>query len=445
MKEQSNKNRIRFSFINRNVPIINEDGDGIDIYPCIVLVDTFYNLPVAYTGYERFIQSLVASDMLDGSTLSKKSFAVCSFLNYIMHYTNINRLCEVTLNDIREFLKASRHKNEQEDYTEDTWKRQADTVYKFLRNYYVAYRDKYEFMYDGNDLQEVIIAKSEKSRRKYKVVSNSMLHVKPPATTHKKNRVLAYGYLDLLIYEAKKYDPMLALAIALQAYAGLREGELVNLSCGRVRMDYGAFNTLTGIELDLSSKALFWFDYNYNTPQGNFKKNQFRVQKVFDDFVSKVKNLYEDHILMLSSKGFDTSDDAPLFLNTYGRPMTSFTYLGRVKNLFYRYFLPELKITSLASNSWAENAAFIETYEEEYPGAHMFRHWFTMYLITKAKLEYGEIMKWRNDHSTDSMVSYLHENSDLIEAYRTSSFIFQNEILEEAYKEYGEYGTLITG
>lgn len=64
-------------------------------------------------------------------------------------------------------------------------------------------------------------------------------------------------------------------------------------------------------------------------------------------------------------------------------------------------------------------------------GAHMFRHWFTMYLLTKARLTSGEIMKWRGDSSQESMNDYIHENADLIEIFRESSYTFQSQILED--------------
>ena len=93
--------------------------------------------------------------------------------------------------------------------------------------------------------------------------------------------------------------------------------------------------------------------------------------------------------------------------------------------------MPSLKKSCERQGTYADNAAFIETYEIEYPGAHMFRHWFTMYLLTKAKLTSGEIMKWRGDSSQESMNDYIHENSELIEVFRESSYIFQAQILED--------------
>ena len=77
--------------------------------------------------------------------------------------------------------------------------------------------------------------KDEKHRNKATIAHNSSLHISDPKTTHKKNRILVYGYLDLLLYEAKKYEPDITLGISLGAYAGLREGEAVNVTYGRIK------------------------------------------------------------------------------------------------------------------------------------------------------------------------------------------------------------------
>lgn len=437
--ERTSEYRNKFSFVNRNIRVKDDDGDDTDTYPCIVLMDVEYNIPVAYTGFERFIQSLAASEVNQGTTLSKKAFEVCKFLNYILHNTSINKISDCTLNDIREFMKACKHKNENEVYKEDTWNRMVDIVFTFLRNYYLSYQDIYDFKYYGNDLQTLTIVKDVEHRKTVKLVNNAKLNVKAPVSTHKKNRVLVYGYLDLLLYEAKKYDPMLTLGIALQSYAGLREGEVVNLTCGRVNIIQGAFSALTSIELDLTSKAPFWVGYGKKTNPGSFKKNQYRVQKVYDSFLKDTKVMYEEHIQMLEAKGYSTEKNRPIFVDMQGKPMTVQTYTGRVKSLFYNRFLPSLKQLCLEQGTLAENAAYIEIYEKEYPGAHMFRHWFTMYLLTKTNLEHGEIMKWRNDHNVNSIISYIHENSDLINIYEKSAYRFQKQLLEDIEKQNGRF------
>ena len=50
--------------------------------------------------------------------------------------------------------------------------------------------------------------KNKTNHKKATIVHNSALHISAPKITHKKNRILVDGYLDLLLYEAKKYEPV---------------------------------------------------------------------------------------------------------------------------------------------------------------------------------------------------------------------------------------------
>lgn len=415
-------------FINRNVNIKNEGG-GISSYPCIVLYERETGIPILYTELEKYISSLVISEIRDGETLAKRAVGVCNFLNYLLYETHINSIHECTLSTIREYLKFSRIKESGEKYNHDTWVKYRGFVFDFLNMYYKANKDILPFKYDGDQLQTIIYSTGKSKHKTFSKIQNAGLNVKGPRTTHKKNRILVKGYLDLLMFEAKKYEPRIALAIGLQAYAGLREGEVVNMTCSSLKIIRKQFSMVSTIELNLLEPAVFFVNWKKKTKPGSIKKN--RIQKVYDDFISKIADLYDTHIQIMESKGYDISKDAPLFVNHQGNPMTVQTYSGRVKGLFYDYFLPALKLTCEKQNTWADNAAFIETYEKEYPGAHMFRHWFTMYLITKAKLSIGEVMRWRGDASQDSMNSYIHENSELIEIYRDSSYTFQAQLLDD--------------
>ena len=85
----------------------------------------------------------------------------------------------------------------------------------------------------------------------------------------------------------------------------------------------------------------------------------------------------------------------------------------------------------METGTWTENAPYIEAYQEEYPGAHMFRHWFTMYLVTKTNLSCEEIAKWRGDSSIESMMSYIHVNAEMLTLYKDSSYKFQKSLWEE--------------
>lgn len=423
--------RKRCTFMNRSVQIEDEYGE-LQKYPCIVLYEEETDIPILYTGLERYLCHLVKSELLNGKTLSAKAYAVCHFLNYILKKTDINSLHECNLEMIRGFLKSMKMKEDGSDYNRDTWTRYRDHVMDFLLLYYTYNRDELPFQYIGEELKFLTIVRDEKHRKKAMIVHNASLHISAPKTIHKKNRILVDGYLDLLLYEAKKYEPDITLGIALGAYAGLREGEVVNVSCGRVQTLRKGFGMVSGIEIDLTDKAPYFQNWEGKTDPGTIKKN--RMQKVYNDFISDIRDLYDSHIARMEMKGLDIRANAPLFVNKQGKPMTVQTYSDRVKRLFYERFLPSLKTACERQGTYADNAAFIEAYEVEYPGAHMFRHWFTMYLLTKAKLTSGEIMKWRGDSSQESMNDYIHENAYLIDIFRESSYTFQSQILEDIYE-----------
>ena len=414
-----------YIFMNKPVRVLTENGEG-RTYPCISLFEKATDFLVYPTGYERYLCPLFKGELLKGTTLDSRAYAVCHFLNFILWKTDVEAIHECTLNTIRDFLVYLKSEKQANN---NSWTRYRDYVVDFLVLYYEANKDVLSFSYAGEDLQSVSIAWDEKRKRRGVAVKKASLHVNPPRTTHKKNRALPEGYLEFLLSEAKKYAPDLALGIALGAYAGLREGEVVNLTCSSIKLKYKGFGRLDAIEIDLMDGAPFFKRWRGKTNPGSIKKN--RIQRVYPDFIKDISEMYEEHLLDMETKGIDTGTDSPLFVNKRGDPMTVKSYTVRIKELFYDSFLPHLKENCIVSGTYGDNAAFIETYENEYPGAHAFRHWFTMYLLTKARLTSGEIMKWRGDSSQESMNEYIHENADMIALYRENSYRFQEQILED--------------
>lgn len=419
-------------FRNRSVQIVGENGEK-ELYPCIVLYEAATDIPIHYTGLERYLCHLAKSQLLDGKTLEARAYAVCHFLNYLLWETDIRSLHECTLETIRDFLKSSRRKQDGDEYNKDTWLRYRDYLTDFLVLYHEYNQDSFPFRYTGAELRTAIVLRDEQSHRKVAMVYPVSLYLKAPRTTHKKNRLLVDGYLDLLLYEAKKYEPGISLGIALGAYAGLREGEVANISFGAVRTIRRGFGIISGLEIDLTDDAPFFKGWAGRTDPGSIKK--YRRQRVYPDFLHAVSILFEEHTVSMAARGYPTGKDDPVFVNRQGSPMTVKTYTERVKSLFYQRFLPALRSTCEQQGTFAENAAFIDAYEAEYPGAHMFRHWFTMYLLTVAGLTSGEIMKWRGDSSQESMNDYIHENADMIRLFRETSYTFQEQILDAIGKE----------
>lgn len=164
--------RQKCCFRNRAVQVQGEDGD-IQKYPCIVLYEEETDIPIFYTGLERYLCHLVKSEMLNGKTLSAKAYAVCHFLNYIIKETDINSLHECTLDTIRGFLRGMREQEDGTEYNKATWLRYRDYVMDFLLMYYIYNKEALPFRYRGEDLKSLTIVKDEKSHKKATIVYNA--------------------------------------------------------------------------------------------------------------------------------------------------------------------------------------------------------------------------------------------------------------------------------
>lgn len=399
-------------------------------FPCIVLYEKQTNIVVACPGFERWYLKLAECEAMATATMRKRSYNICTFLNFWLWNTKYDTLNELTITDIRNFIIGFKALDNGTERDLESWNRGIADVYNFLIRYYEYNKDLLEFSFSPEDLFTVNVIRDSKTGKKSIIRKYNKFSTKAPAKLEKKNRLLVHGYLSLILCEAKKYDPMLTLAIALQAYAGLREGEIVNLTRGSIQQIYAGFGQIGKIVIDLSHPAPFRRE-NKKTEFGNIKK--LRKQEVYPDFIEELLTLYEEHENYLTVKGASSDTNAPLFINKYGQAMSVASYCGRVKKLFKNNFLPDLQISCEQNGTWAENAPYIEAYQNNYPGAHMFRHWYTMYLVTQTDLSCEEIAKWRGDSSIESMMSYVHVNADMIALYKNSAYRFQETILEEIW------------
>lgn len=152
-KKPPDKMRKECIFKNRPVQVLGESG-RLELYPCIVLYESETDIPIFYTGLERYLCHLGKSQLLDSKTLSMRAYAVCHFLNYILWETNICMLHECTLKTIREYLKTSRKKANGDSYKKETWYRNRNFLTDFLILYYEYNKECLSFKYSSNDLRQ---------------------------------------------------------------------------------------------------------------------------------------------------------------------------------------------------------------------------------------------------------------------------------------------------
>ena len=421
--------------IMRNAPVfINSKYGEKQRFPCIAMYEKSTGIPLAYPGYERWYLNIQEAGGLSDVTLNRKANDIRSFLNFLLLETDVNTISEVDIEVISDFYKHFRETDDGEPRDPDGWERGIKNVARFLYQYHLHNCDRFKFGYDRNDLYK-------HDYRKKGDMDVNRFGVKPPKKRNKKGRFILEEYRDLILLECRRHDPMIVLAVALQSAAGIREGEVVNLTCSSIETILGGYGRIVKIEINLEDEAPFAKEYKGKSEFGKIKVH--RTQEVYTDFINELYKLLEQHKRLLASLGADNSPDAPLFINKYGKPMSVEIYKRRVKDIFQKHFVPNLEKLANATGNWAEHAPYLEIWTDHvdprtreiikagYPGAHMFRHWFTMYLLNHTNLEPEEIAKWRGDSSPDSMEDYIHINAKMIRTFREVVGTFQMDIMEE--------------
>lgn len=397
-------------------------------FPCVSLVSRKTGRIQSVPGLEKYyIDFRFAYEMAE-ITLMKKGYAVTDFMNFLLLETNVFRFEDIDVDILRAFAEDYKTTDDDIPRDPDKWRRTIAVIYEMLDVYHKTYSKILDFKYNPKSFyKDSMRVPIDVDDVKYKLQKVVTFGVKPPVRKEKRLRFLVEGYLPILLEEARRYDPMIELAIALQAYAGLREGEIVNLQQKSLKSRDVGFGQVGKIVIDLLHHAPFAENYRGKTSFGRIKKP--REQEVYIDFVDDITTLRSDHMRLLKHR----DDDAPLFENRWGKPLTVTTYQLHVRQLFKNHFLPDLKKIVVEEGTWAENGPFIEAYEQQYPGCHMFRHWFTMYLL-KRNLPPQEISYWRGDRNLESMADYIHVYGEMVDQYKKSSYEVQKKILEEVMK-----------
>ncbi len=432
--------RLKYEFKNISVQI-SEKG-VVRKYPCIGLFRRGEDVAIIYPGFERWY---VDNDCIQSpSTLKKKASVIVQFLNFLLWNTRIRTLNEVSVSDVAAFYEHFKMTTYMTKRDIHEWGRGREFAVSFLMKYKedcaegVNWRVQQEFLY--------------KETRFYSSKTNGLVEVKRlknlrVSTGGKgedyrmKNRYIPKDLKAIIIELARIHDPMIAFPIALQCDAGLREGEVVNLTKSSIKLISGGFGTIGGIEINLRHDACFATNYKGRTDFGHIKI--YRSQKVYTKFNDEIYRLYRDHEALLDRVGITRSKEEALFLNHWNKPMTVFCYTDRVKKLFQRHLLPFLEKMCVDDDSWVEYAPFLEAWAPhydsqkgmevaaEYPGAHMFRHWFTMFLLWDQGLSKEEVARWRGDHNSESLWDYFHIDRRLEENYRRVVSRFQERMLYE--------------
>ena len=220
-------------------------------------------------------------------------------------------------------------------------------------------------------------------------------------------RDLPTKVFELLIPLAFRYTPDIAFAMILQAFAGLRAGEALNVRQAGSPLGPGlCFTEIDGrvisVEIDLTKVYVLRSD---GKSVGRIKKP--RKQAVFYPFLEAFCTAYRHHLALLEKRPFEEAY-APLFPNKWGKAIVYGSYLKRFKGLVRDHLTPLL----LASAD-PELRIYGQKLCENNLTPHSLRHWFTVQLVLRGA-DIAEIQYWRGDSSPQSALEYLQNKGDLV-------------------------------
>jgi integrase len=212
---------------------------------------------------------------------------------------------------------------------------------------------------------------------------------------------------SLMLNQAFKYTPEIAFAICVQAFAGLRPSEAMNLRQEISPLGTGIRITMIGevlksVEFDLTREYALRSD---GVTCGKIKKE--RRQKVFPAFLSAFDIAYERHKNYLASKDFESAY-CPMFVNRDGKAMTYANYRGRFKQLIEDYLRP-----LLLKHENAECRLYGQLLYENSLAPQSLRHWFSVALVLMGE-DIAQLQYWRGDSSPESALLYLQNKGELM-------------------------------
>jgi integrase len=242
--------------------------------------------------------------------------------------------------------------------------------------------------------------------------------------SHKKTfRDLPTKAFQILLNLAFRYAPDIAFAICLQAFAGLRAGEVCNVRQERSPSGNGLiFTYMEGeprkIEIDILRELPMRGDGVFF---GRIKKE--RIQCVYPAFLRAFCAAYERHRAFLASRRFEAAY-CPMFVNNKGMAMTYKDYARRFKSLVDSHFRPAL----LESDDPGCRIYGQLMYENRLT-LHALRHWFSVQLVLRGE-DIAQIQFWRGDDNPTSAFEYLQNKGDLVNELKKAGGLLADLLIE---------------
>ena len=342
------------------------------------------------------------------SNAEKKLYYVCGMLNYVLvdhgRRFGIRHVFGITAEMLQEYFDfyASAAKADGVYRSRDSILKCIGAVTAFMAN--LVWKFGGNMKLSRQDLYRDEIAYDRNGRRYHRAVP--LFQAVGMPVRRRIFRDIPYKVFEILIPMAFRYSRDIAFGLCLQAFAGLRAGEVLSVRQECSPLGKGITFTEIGgrvvkAVIDVEQEVLIRDD---DVEVSMIKKE--RLQGVYPAFLKAFCKAYEIHKEYLSGRTFDR-DYCPMFINRNGEAMTYESYRIRFHDLVNNHLRPYL-----IQSADPELRLYGQLLYENQLGTHALRHWFTVQLVLRGE-DIGVIQYWRGDSSPDSAFEYLQNKGDL--------------------------------
>ncbi|EOP12922.1 tyrosine-type recombinase/integrase [Bacillus cereus] len=429
--ETTAKQLQQFKFGVASHRLVYEDGVPKE-FLFIVLKHRDSNAVLEVTPYSKYLRynRSRSLDSRKASTVLKRARYISMFLNYLLidmySYFKIIDIKDIKIEHGTRFLQAYAdgeigNKKRKKEETINLVMMEIAKFYEWIQK---IHRKEATHIYGKKMLEQIEI----KNKQGEKVVVN-----KTPFSVQVTETISPTIFRDIpskvfwiLLTLSQVIYPQITLAIALQAFAGLRAGEVCNVRQAICPIDGGGVSArLVGgkiqrFRINLKNQYVMRSDGVY---VGGIKKR--RDQYVYPKFLPIFNHLHKKHIKWLEQQKIDKGY-SPLFVNQKGMAMTVQDYRDKFKTLVHTHL-----VQVLSESDDYELRAYAELLDTNELSTHALRHWFSVQLVLSGEDIHG-IARWRGDKDLNTALIYLTNKSELLDLHNEVNSEMIDDVLNSS-------------
>lgn len=385
-------------------------SDGLAYSRSFIVIKNKYDVIVRFTRFHSFtgaydnkIYRPLASDA------RARMHYICLMLNYVLidHYDiyKVDHVFKVTKDMLKSFFMDYALKKK----SDGTYKG-SQSIEKCVHSVTLFFSKLINKFGSNVNLKrsELYVDKEYISRNgKRKIQRVPDFQIRGVAEDNEVFRDIPTKVFKIMLNLAVRYYPEISFAIGLQAFGGLRPGEVCNVRQEQSSNGPGiVFTYLDGkivkAEVDLQHEYAMRSD---GVICGKIKKE--RKQCIHPMFIEPFQLLYKYHLEYLKIHSYEEGY-CPMFINSLGMAMTYRDYFNKFRELVDNKLRP-----ILLNHFDPECRIYGQLISERKLSPHALRHWFSVQLALHGE-DIAQLQFWRGDKNPETAFYYLQNKGDLV-------------------------------